>query len=360
MRITNVSTRIISVPLERPIRTPIHYIVTVDNVLVELHTDEGVTGIAYLWCFGEQRAKALAALVHDMVLLVKGMDAFARNVVYARMEREANFLGKMGAITIAMSAIDTALWDIAGKALNRPVWQLLGGESRSIPVYAGGLFLSDSIDMIVAEAKAYLASGFRAIKMRCGAADWRKDIARVEAVRDAVGPDIKLLVDVVQGWTVDRAIKVGRALEQFDLVYIEDPIAFDDLAGMAHIAAVLDTPIAAGENDYGLRGFRRLLECNAVDVAMMDLQRVGGISAWMQVAAMASAWGKPVVPHVFHEISIHLLAAVPSALFLEYVPWWEVLFRDTPKLVEGGMRPPDGPGLGLAFDTDAIERFRVA
>ena len=360
MRITNVSTRIISVPLERPIRTPIHYIVTVDNVLVELHTDEGVTGIAYLWCFGEQRAKALAALVHDMVLLVKGMDAFARNVVYARMEREANFLGKMGAITIAMSAIDTALWDIVGKALNRPVWQLLGGESRSIPVYAGGLFLSDSIDMIVAEAKAYLASGFRAIKMRCGAADWRKDIARVEAVRDAVGPDIKLLVDVVQGWTVDRAIKVGRALEQFDLVYIEDPIAFDDLAGMAHIAAVLDTPIAAGENDYGLRGFRRLLECNAVDVAMMDLQRVGGISAWMQVAAMASAWGKPVVPHVFHEISIHLLAAVPSALFLEYVPWWEVLFRDTPKLVEGGMRPPDGPGLGLAFDTDAIERFRVA
>ena len=360
MRITNVSTRIISVPLERPIRTPIHYIVTVDNVLVELHTDEGVTGIAYLWCFGEQRAKALAALVHDMVLLVKGMDAFARNVVYARMEREANFLGKMGAITIAMSAIDTALWDIAGKALNRPVWQLLGGESRSIPVYAGGLFLSDSIDMIVAEAKAYLASGFRAIKMRCGAADWRKDIARVEAVRDAVGPDIKLLVDVVQGWTVDRAIKVGRALEQFDLVYIEDPIAFDDLAGMAHIAAVLDTPIAAGENDYGLRGFRRLLECNAVDIAMMDLQRVGGISAWMQVAAMASAWGKPVVPHVFHEISIHLLAAVPSALFLEYVPWWEVLFRDTPKLVEGGMRPPDGPGLGLAFDTDAIERFRVA
>ncbi len=360
MRIANVSTRIISVPLERPIRTPIHYIVNVDNVLVELHTDEGVTGIAYLWCFGVQRAKALAALVHDMASLVGGMDAIARNIVYARMEREANFLGKVGAVTIAMSAIDTALWDIAGKALNRPVWQLLGGESRSIPVYAGGLFLSDSIDMIVAEAKAYAASGFRAIKMRCGATDWREDIARVEAVRDAVGPDFKLLVDVVQGWTVDRAIQVGRALERFNLAYIEDPVAFDDLEGMAHIAAVLDTPIAAGENDYGLRGFRRLLEGNVVDIPMIDLQRVGGISAWMQVAAMASAWGKPVVPHVFPEISIHLLAATPSALFLEYVPWWEVLFVETPKLVDGGMRPLDSPGLGLAFNSDAIERFRIA
>ena len=360
MRIANVSTRIISVPLERPIRTPIHYIVNVDNVLVELHTDEGVTGIAYLWCFGVQRAKALAALVHDMASLVGGMDAIARNIVYARMEREANFLGKVGAVTIAMSAIDTALWDIAGKALNRPVWQLLGGESRSIPVYAGGLFLSDSIDMIVAEAKAYAASGFRAIKMRCSATDWREDIARVEAVRDAVGPDFKLLVDVVQGWTVDRAIQVGRALERFNLAYIEDPVAFDDLDGMAHIASVLDTPIAAGENDYGLRGFRRLLEGNVVDIPMIDLQRVGGISAWMQVAAMASAWGKPVVPHVFPEISIHLLAATPSALFLEYVPWWEVLFVETPKLVDGGMRPLDSPGLGLAFNSDAIERFRIA
>ena len=163
MRITDVTTRIISIPLERPIRTPIHYIVNVDNVLVELHTDEGITGIAYLWCFGVQRAQALVSLVKDMVSLVGGMDALARAAVYARMEREANFLGKVGAVTIAMSAIDTALWDIAGKALNRPVWQLLGGESRSIPAYAGGLFLSDSIDMIVGEAKAYAASGFRAI-----------------------------------------------------------------------------------------------------------------------------------------------------------------------------------------------------
>ena len=360
MRITDVSTRIISVPLDRPIRTPIHYIVHVDNVLVEMHTDEGLTGIAYLWCFGVQRAKALAALVHDMVSLVAGMDPLARTAIQARMEREANFLGKVGAVTIAMSAIDTALWDIAGKAMQRPVWQLLGGEDRSVPVYAGGLFLSDPIDMIVAEARAYVASGFRAIKMRCGAKDWREDIARVEAVRDALGPDFTLMVDVVQGWTVDRALKVGRELERFNLTYIEDPVVFDDLDGMAHIASVLDTPIAAGENDYGLRGFRRLLEGHVVDIPMIDLQRVGGISAWMQVAAMASAWGMPVVPHVFHEISIHLLAAVPTALFLEYVPWWEVLFVETPRLVDGGMRPPSGPGLGLVFNTDATERFRIA
>ena len=360
MRITDVTTRVVSVPLERPIRTPIHHIVNVDNVLVELHTDEGVTGISYLWCFGVKRAQALALLVQDMVSLLAGMDPLARAAVHTRMEREANFLGKVGAVTIAMSAIDTASWDIAGKAFGRPVWQLLGGEVRDVPVYAGGLFLSDSLDTIVAEARGYVASGFRAIKMRCGAKDWREDIARVEAVRDAVGPDFTLMVDVVQGWTVDRAIKVGRELERYNLTYIEDPVLFDDLEGMAHVAAVLDTPIAAGENDYGLRGFRRLLEGKVVDIPMIDLQRVGGISAWMQVATMASAWGKSVVPHVFPEISIHLLSAVPSALFLEYVSWWEVLFAETPKLVDGSMRAPGSPGLGLAFDNDAIERFRVA
>ncbi|MGF7161006.1 L-alanine-DL-glutamate epimerase-like enolase superfamily enzyme [Rhodoligotrophos appendicifer] len=359
MRIAQVHTRIVSVPLPRPVITPIHNITAVDNVLVELETDEGVTGIAYLWCFGLHKARALEALVHDLARLVKGMDPFARERINAHLWRETNFMGRAGAAMFAISAIDTALWDIAGKALGVPVWRLLGGEDRPVPAYAGGLFLSDPIDVIVKEAEDYKAAGFGAIKMRCGGKDWRDDIARVEAVRAAVGPDLTLMVDVVQGWTVERAIKLGRALEPYDLYYIEDPIAFDDIEGMAQIAAALDTPIAAGENDYGRIGFRRLIEHKAIDIPMIDLQRVGGISEWMKVAALAGAWQLRVVPHVFYEMSLHVMAATPSAPFLEYVSWWEVLFKGLPTLEGGAFRPTAAPGLGLSFDNDAIEPLVV-
>lgn len=360
MRISSLKTRIVSLPITPAVRTPIHNIEAVDNVLVEIATDEGVTGIAYLWCFGRERARALQWLVRDLFGQVRGMGALEREAVQAAIWRETNFLGRTGAAWIAASAIDTALWDIAGKVAGRPLWQLLGGTDRPVRAYAGGFFLSDTIEAIVAEAHQRVAEGFTAIKMRCGATSWREDIDRVAAIRDAVGPDIDILVDVVQGWTVERALKLGRALEPYDLAYIEDPIAFDDIEGMAAIAAALDVPIAAGENDYGRHGFRRLFEARAVDIAMIDLQRAGGVSEWMKIAAMAGAMRMPVVPHVFHEISIHLLAALRAAPYLEYMSWWEPLFRQKLDLVDGAFSPPSRPGLGLDFDDDAIDPFIVS
>jgi L-alanine-DL-glutamate epimerase-like enolase superfamily enzyme len=357
MGIDRLRTRIVSLPITPAVRTPIHNIEAVDNVLVEITTDDGLTGIAYLWCFGRDRARALAYLVRDLFSHVRGMGALEREAVQAAIWRETNFLGRTGAAWIAASAIDTALWDIAGKAAGAPLWQLLGGSQRPIHAYAGGFFLSDTIDAIVTEARQRVAEGFTAIKMRCGAASWREDIDRVAAIRVAVGPDIDILVDVVQGWTVDRALKLGRALQPYDIAYIEDPIAFDDIEGMATIAAALDVPIAAGENDYGRHGFRRLFEAKAVDIAMIDLQRAGGVSEWMKIAAMAGAMRMPVVPHVFHEISIHLLAALPAAPYLEYMDWWEPLFRERLELAEGKFTPPSQPGLCVSFDEDAIAPF---
>jgi L-alanine-DL-glutamate epimerase-like enolase superfamily enzyme len=360
MRIASLKTRIVTLPMERPIRTPVYMITGVENVLVELSTDEGLTGIAYLWCFGREQAAALELLVQGLFGQVRGMDALAREDVQARLYAETAFLGHSGAAWIAASAVDMALWDIGGKALGLPVWKLLGGSDRPVKAYAGGFFLSDSIDSIVREAKGRVAEGFRAIKMRCGAASWQEDIDRVAAIRDAVGPDVEILIDVVQGWDVARALKIGRALEPYDIFYIEDPIAFDDTEGMARIAAGLDIPIAAGENNYGRRGFRELIEARAVDIAMIDLQRAGGISEWMKIAAMAEAWRMPVVPHVFHEMSIHLISATPSALFLEYMSWWEPLFRERMTLEEGCFRASSAPGLGLSFDGDFIEAGTVS
>lgn len=360
MRISTLRTRIVSLPMERPVRTPIHLIEAVDNVLVEIGTDDGLSGIAYLWCFGRHRARALEALVHDLFSHVRGMDALARETVNDRMAREMNFLGRTGAVVVAASAIDTALWDIAGKAFDVPVWRLLGGSDKAVRAYAGCFFLSDSIPAIQAEARQRVADGFTAVKMRCGAPDASEDIERVAAIRDAVGPDVDILVDVVQGWTIDRALKVGAVLPDYGVNYLEDPIAFDDIDGMARLCAKLDVPIAAGENDYGRRGFRRLIEACAIDIAMIDLQRAGGISEWMKIASLAEAHDMPVVPHVFHEISIHMLAALPRTSYVEYMSWWEPLFTERLELNAGALRPRQLPGLGLTFDEDAIDNLLVS
>lgn len=359
MRIDRVETACVSLPLDRPVITPIHHITHIDCVLTTVHTDEGLHGISYLWTFGPARARVLEAMVRDLGGLVRGDDPMATEAAWRRMWHDTNFLGHAGVSMLGMAAIDTALWDIKGKALNQPLYRLLGGAKRAMPVYAGGLFLSDSIDMIVAEAKGYIAQGFRAMKMRTGAKSAGEDIARVEAVRAAIGPEARLMVDVVQGWAPDQAIRMGRELARFDLTWIEDPVLFDDLEGMARVAAALDTPIACGENDYSKHGFARLIEMKAADFPMPDLQRVGGVSEWMKVAAMADAARLPVVPHVFHEISVHMMAAAPNGGFMEYVPWWDRLFRETIPIIAGTATPTDRPGLGLEFNWDALEPLRV-
>ncbi|MGE3925382.1 MAG: mandelate racemase/muconate lactonizing enzyme family protein, partial [Lautropia sp.] len=242
MKIATVDTALVSVPLERPVITPIHHITTVDNVLVTVRTDDGVTGIAYLWCFGVTRARVLAAMVADLARFAIGRDPRQTAALWQTLWKENNFFGRAGVALIAQSALDTACWDIKGKAAGEPLWRLLGGEQRPLPVYAGGLFLNDSRDDIVAEARRYVAQGFRAMKMRTGAARLADDIDRVGAIRDAIGPDVTLMVDVVQGWTPAQAIRAGRELARFDLTWIEDPVAFDDLAGFAEVAAGLDIP----------------------------------------------------------------------------------------------------------------------
>jgi L-alanine-DL-glutamate epimerase-like enolase superfamily enzyme len=359
-RVTTVSIKIVSVRLDRLILTPVHRIETVDNVLVTLTTAAGLEGLSYLWTFGAARARALAALVEDLARLVIGRDALERAAIWTDLWRDANFLGRSGAIVFALSALDIALWDIAGKHAGEPLWRLLGGTRRPVPAYAGGLFLSDTLDAIVAEARAFVAAGFRAIKMRTGAKRWTDDVDRVGAVREAIGPDVTLMVDAVQAWTPEQAIRVGREISRFDLAWIEDPVAFDDVAGMARVAAALDPPITAGENNYGLAGFRDLIRAGSIDIAMADLQRVGGISEWLRVAALTQAFAMPIVPHTFHETSMHLLAAVPNGGLMEYVPWWDVLFEAPPRPQGGAFLPPDAPGIGYRFDPATIDRYRIA
>ncbi len=289
MKIAAIETQVVSIPLTKAVTTPVHHITTVDNVLVRLFTDEGISGTSYLWTFGPKRAQVLQAMVEDLGEALLGEDALERELIWHEMWTSANFLSHAGVSLFGLSAIDIALWDIAGKAMDLPLYRVLGGSRRPVPIYAGGLFLSDSLEEIVRETESYIAKGFHAIKMRVGAKQGRDDVARVKAVREAIGPDRILMLDVVQGWNVETAVRMGRELERFDIYWLEDPVAFDDIDGMAKVTRALNVPITAGECDYSKHGFRHLIEEGAADILMIDLQRVGGVTEWMKVAAMAEA-----------------------------------------------------------------------
>jgi len=358
-RISRIDTAIVRLPFEQPVITPIHHITGIDNVLVTVETDQGLQGIAWLWCFGIGRARTLKSAIQTLEPLLLGRDPRETIRLSSLIAHDNNFMGRSGVVTIAQAALEVACWDIKARALDEPLWRLLGGARQPMRAYAGGLFLNDSIDSIVEEARRYVLRGFRAIKMRTGKPRLADDIERVEAIRSAIGPDVHLMVDVVQGWTADQAIRAGRALERFDLDWIEDPVAFDDHASLAKVAAALDIPICAGENDYGLTGFARLLQGRCIDIAMPDLQRVGGISEWLRVAALAQACSTLVTPHVFHEVSIHLASAVPNADWIEYVPWWDPLFIEPVPAVDGMIIAPDRPGLGLQFDWNRLDAMRM-
>jgi L-alanine-DL-glutamate epimerase-like enolase superfamily enzyme len=254
-----------------------------------------------------------------------------------------------------------ALWDLRGKLAGKSVARLLGLRRTRVPAYAsGGLYLSRTVDELGVEAQSLVAQGFGAVKVRVGGASLDDDIARVQTVRDAVGPGVGLMIDANQGLSVDRALRLGRRLEGLNLVWFEEPVSVHDHDGAATIAAALDTPIASGETEYTRNGFRRLIAAKGADILMPDLMRVGGVSEFVKVAHLAECHGLPVSPHLFPEQSLQLLGALSNASYFEHVPWFSALFLERLEMVDGFAIVPDRPGFGFTFDRASVERFRAA
>lgn len=360
MKITDVRTVSVELPLERPVRTAIHNIHSAGALLVFVDTDDGVTGESYLFALSAKRLAVFREMVLSLKDVVLGQNPIYTEKIWAAMWRDINFFGHKGVSVFGISAIDTACWDIAGKACGQPLYRLLGAYRDSAPVYAsGGLWTSASIDELVEEAQGFVAMGFRAMKMRIGKPRMEEDLERVDAVRRAVGTNISLMVDANQGFTVEHAIKIGRKLEAFNLDWFEEPVVAYDLEGSARVAEALDVPIASGETEYTRYGFRQMIERRAADVLMPDLGRVGGITEFLKVAHMAEAYDITVSPHIFPEQSLQLLGAIPNGAYLEHIPWYAPLYK-TPVQVEDGVATlPQRPGLGFGFDPDAIERYRI-
>ena len=361
MKITTFATRVVSLPRERGPLIGLPGVTAADFVTLTLRTDEGVEGIGYAGFAGGLVTRALKELLDALAEQAVGADPIAVEAVGARLLALAGGGAPAGLVTRSVAAIDVALWDIKGKALGQPVYKLLGGFRDRVPVYASGhLWRTYDLAALAETAPRLVEQGFRAMKFRMGGEDSpAKEIARLKVMREAVGPDIDLMVDINQGWSVNQAITVGRELAAYNLSWLEDPVHHQDYAGMARIADALDTPIASGEYHYGIAPFRHMLEHRSIDIVMVDLLRAGGLTPFMKVAHMAEAFNLPVVSHLATEVLVHAIAAIPNGLTVEHMPWTFPLFKEVPEVKDGLIAPPQRPGLGLEFDEDALSHYTV-
>lgn len=359
-KITSVRPRALSIPFERPLVTASFPIPAIDTVLVEIDTDVGVRGHSWIFAFGRKRLDVLMAMVTDFGDLAVGEDPTMTERLWQKMHKAVGFVGKQGITTLGMSAIDTACWDIAGKLVDQPVYRLLGGHASQVEVYASsGLWLDRSRDDLAREAAEFVERGFRAVKMRAGIADADEDVARVATVREAIGPDVALMVDANQAWTAKQAIRMADRFAEFDLYWLEEPLPHEDVAGYADVRAAIDMPLCTGESNYLSSDFVRLIEAGAADFYMPDLMRMGGITEMVKTVHLCDAHGVTVTPHLFMEHSIHIAASAPNVVWQEHQPWWEPILAEPVDFRDGVIHLSDRPGFGLAFDDAAVARFEL-
>ena len=364
MKITGYEATALNVPEDDPLANmPEEVGRTRPVVVLRLRTDNDIEGIAVTF-YGGKMTGSLRVAVEELAAITVGEDPLRTEAIITKLlNGTGDSCGPGGIFTLALSAIDIALWDIKGKALEQPLWKLLGGHRDRVATYASGSLrrgLTD--DQAQQAARILVQKGFREMKTQMalpGNPTPADEIRRVRVVRDAIGPDIKLMCDINQRWRPEQAIDIGHRIEDVGLFWLEDVTTHDDYQGLARVTAALKTPIAGGEYVWGITPFRQMLEARSVDIVMVDILRAGGVSQWMKIAGMAEAFNLPIVSHVMPEILVHLVAACPNGLTVEYMPWMLALYEETPAIENGELILPTKPGLGLTFDEKAIAAFKA-
>jgi L-alanine-DL-glutamate epimerase-like enolase superfamily enzyme len=293
-----------------------------------------------------------------------GRDPLETEALWQEFFHYLRGVGRKGLSFCALSAIDTALWDLKGKIVDLPLYRLLGGNQPRVPVYASGGWTSYDDDQLVDEMKGMVARGFQAVKFKVGVEGGRnlnRDVTRVRKVREAVGPDIRLLVDANNGFDAASAIQLANRIREYDITLFEEPVFADDIPGLARFRRGTDIPLATGEHEYTKFGVRDLLLAEAADIVQVDGARAGGYTEMLKCAALTQAWNVKFAPHAMENIHHHLVAAVPNAFMLERLLMFEgvtaQVFKGAPVPVDGFMTAPELPGLGLNLDEDFIRDY---
>jgi L-alanine-DL-glutamate epimerase-like enolase superfamily enzyme len=329
-------------------------------VTVRLRTADGVEGVGYTYTVGAGGAAIHALIERDLAPVLHGQDATRIEQLWDRMWWRLHYVGRGGIAAFAISAVDIALWDLAARRCETPLWRLLGGHDPRVPAYAGGIDLHFPLDGLLQQARDNLDKGFRAIKMKVGQPRLGDDVARVAAMRELLGPDLPLMVDANMGWSADQAIRASHALADYAVYWLEEPTIPDDVDDHARIARDGALPIATGENMHTLYEFQRMIGAGGVSFPEPDVSNCGGVTVWMKVAHLAQAHNLPVTSHGVHDLHVHLLAAVPNNSFLEVHGFGLERFIEHPlRLEDGTAVAPDRPGHGVAFDWAALERLHA-
>jgi len=361
--------------MKRPLGTSARRMDIAPLVLIDLETEEGVTGRAYVFCYLPAATAAVEALLGEAASRVTG-DRVAPIDLNAKLARHFRLLGLRGVVTMALAGLDAACWDALAVAAGVPLVQLLGGSSRPIRAYnSNGLSLQQAgsgtrevgsavrrsgFEALADEAEELLEEGgFSAVKLRLGYGALADDLAALRTVRKRVSDATIVMADYNQALTVAEALQRGRALEHEGLAWIEEPIRHDDYAGNATLTRELATPIQIGENFDGCCAMADAIRARACDYAMPDFGRIGGVSGWLEAAALAQAAGIEVSSHLYPEFSAHLLAATPTCHWLEYVDWAAPVLEHPIEIRDGHAIIPDRPGAGISWDDDAVNRYRA-
>ena len=358
LTIRGVKTFAVEVPMTFPLGTSAAVVDKAPLLLVDLETEEGITGRTYLFCYRPSVPRAIDAVLRDAVSLVSGERVVPLETA-AKLSRRFALVGVASVVRMALSALDTAMWDALAVAAGVPLAALLGAKPKKILAYnSSGLGLM-SPEAAADEAEQLLAGGFRSVKLRLGHPTLRQDLAVTRAVRKRLPDATELPVDYNQALTVAEAVRRGRALESEGIAWLEEPIRHDDYRGNAVVARELAVPVQIGENFNGAEAMLEALASGACDYVMPDVARIGGVSGWIQAAGVAAAAQVAMSSHLAPEISVHLLAATPTAHYLEYVDWADAILEEPLRIEDGFAHVPDRPGLGLRWKPEAVKAFAL-
>ncbi|HVZ07957.1 mandelate racemase/muconate lactonizing enzyme family protein [Rhodopila sp.] len=361
MRIASLDTALYRIELPVPLSDSTHGTMThFELVTVRLRDAEGAEGVGYTYTTGAGGAAVHALIDEALRHVLIGAEADRIEALWQRMWWKLHYGGRGGSVSLAVSAADIALHDLRTRRLNQPLWRALGGYDPSVPCYAGGVDLEFTLNALLRQTDDNLAKGFRAIKMKVGRARLSEDRERVRAMRAHLGDDFPLMADANMRWTVDQSIAAARAFRDFNLTWLEEPTIPDDVVGHARIVREGGVPIATGENLHTLHEFTQMISAGGVTFPEPDVTNCGGITVFMKVAHLAEAFNLPLTSHGAHDLTVHLLAAVPNRSYLEVHGFGLDRYIAQPMEIHEGtaIAPDDRPGHGITFDWAGLEKSR--
>lgn len=343
--------------LEKPIADATHTLHEISFIVIRIEVETGVTGESYLLSF-QYSPHAIAGALKDMGEQIIGEEVYNTVKVFEKVNAAAEYFGREGINRWAQGAFNIAMWDAWGKILDQPVWKILGSGATEIPLYGSGGWLSYTPEELIAEVVDYKARGFKAVKIKVGKPDWKEDLDRLIRVREALGPDMDIMMDANQGMTVSSALALARAVRKLGIRWFEEPVDHKDLQGYQLLRAQSGLSIAMGEREYDTLVLRELLTRNAIDIWQPDILRLGGVEGWRNSAALAAAFHIPTLPHYYKDYDVPLLCTIANGMGAESFDWIDQLIDFPLKIKDGKALPRERAGWGFGFKDDCLTELK--